>query len=228
MFTASVTIVATSTARTMARPRFTTTTIRRRSNRSAAAPPMTPNSRNGRYSLNSASETRNGSRVCDATSSGPAAMRDAVADVVDERRRQEPAEAPTEPRRRDGLDDPGGKGAHRRQDTNRCGPLPRSHNEVVPYDLDRFLGEQARVYDGVLDELRRGRKTGHWIWFIFPQVAGLGHSAMSQRFAISSLDEARAYLAHPVPGRSAARVRRDPPRDRRTDRRGRSSARPTR
>ncbi len=70
----------------------------------------------------------------------------------------------------------------------------------MPYDLDRFLGEQARVYDGVLDELRRGYKAGHWIWFIFPQVAGLGHSAMSQRFAISSLDEARAYLAHPVLG----------------------------
>ena len=70
----------------------------------------------------------------------------------------------------------------------------------MPHDLDRFLGEQARVYDGVLDELRRGRKTGHWIWFIFPQIAGLGHSAMSQRFAISSLDEARAYLAHPVLG----------------------------
>ena len=70
----------------------------------------------------------------------------------------------------------------------------------MPYDLDRFLGEQARVYDGVLDELRRGRKVGHWIWFIFPQVAGLGHSAMSQRFAISSLDEARAYLAHPLLG----------------------------
>lgn len=71
---------------------------------------------------------------------------------------------------------------------------------MVPYDLDRFLGEQARVYDGVLDELRRGHKTGHWIWFIFPQIAGLGHSAMSQRFAISSLDEARTYLAHPVLG----------------------------
>ena len=70
----------------------------------------------------------------------------------------------------------------------------------MPYDLDRFLGEQARVYEGVLDELRRGHKTGHWIWFIFPQIAGLGHSAMSQRFAISSLDEARAYLVHPVLG----------------------------
>jgi uncharacterized protein (DUF1810 family) len=67
-------------------------------------------------------------------------------------------------------------------------------------DLGRFLDEQEPVYDGVLDELRRGRKTGHWIWFVFPQIAGLGHSAMSQRFAISSLDEARAYLANPVLG----------------------------
>jgi uncharacterized protein (DUF1810 family) len=70
----------------------------------------------------------------------------------------------------------------------------------MPYDLDRFLLEQQDVYDGVLGELRRGRKTGHWIWFIFPQVAGLGYSPMSQRFAIASLDEARAYLAHPVLG----------------------------
>ena len=56
------------------------------------------------------------------------------------------------------------------------------------------------MYDGVIRELRRGSKTGHWIWFIFPQVAGLGSSPMSQRFAIASLDEARAYLAHPVLG----------------------------
>ena len=70
----------------------------------------------------------------------------------------------------------------------------------MPYDLDRFLAEQAHVYNGVLDELRRGRKTGHWVWFIFPQIAGLGYSAMSQRFAIASLDEARAYLDHPVLG----------------------------
>ena len=70
----------------------------------------------------------------------------------------------------------------------------------MDFDLGRFLDEQDHVYGGVLDELRRGRKTGHWIWFIFPQVAGLGHSAMSQRFAIASLDEARAYLAHPVLG----------------------------
>ena len=68
------------------------------------------------------------------------------------------------------------------------------------YDLDRFIGAQEGIYAGVLDELRRGRKVGHWIWFIFPQVAGLGYSAMSQQYAISSLDEARAYLAHPVLG----------------------------
>lgn len=70
----------------------------------------------------------------------------------------------------------------------------------MAYDLDRFVIEQERAYDGALEELRRGRKTGHWIWFIFPQLAGLGYSAMSQRFAITSLDEARAYLAHPVLG----------------------------
>jgi len=70
----------------------------------------------------------------------------------------------------------------------------------MSYDLERFLEEQQHVYDGVLDELRCGRKTGHWMWFIFPQVAGLGYSFMSQRFAITSLDEAREYLAHPVLG----------------------------
>lgn len=78
--------------------------------------------------------------------------------------------------------------------------LGEPHNMPMPYDLDRFLVEQQDVYHGVLEELRNGRKTGHWIWFIFPQVAGLGYSAMSQRFAITSLNEARAYLAHPVLG----------------------------
>jgi len=68
------------------------------------------------------------------------------------------------------------------------------------YDLDRFLVAQQHVYDDVLDELRRGHKTSHWMWFIFPQAAGLGYSAMAQRFAITSLDEARAYLAHSVLG----------------------------
>jgi uncharacterized protein (DUF1810 family) len=70
----------------------------------------------------------------------------------------------------------------------------------MPYDLDRFVVEQDRDYESILDELRRGHKTGHWIWFIFPQIAGLGRSAMSLHFAIGTLDEARAYLAHPILG----------------------------
>lgn len=69
-----------------------------------------------------------------------------------------------------------------------------------PHNLARFLDAQAPVYAQVLGELRAGRKRSHWIWFIFPQIAGLGHSAMSERYAIASLDEARAYLAHPVLG----------------------------
>ena len=68
------------------------------------------------------------------------------------------------------------------------------------YDLERFVSAQEGMYDDVLEELRRGRKGGHWIWFIFPQIAGLGQSAMSQRYALRSLEEARAYLAHPVLG----------------------------
>jgi uncharacterized protein (DUF1810 family) len=68
-------------------------------------------------------------------------------------------------------------------------------------DLDRFVrAQQPPAYDRVLAELRRGQKTGHWIWFIFPQVAGLGSSEMSRFYAITSLDEARAYLAEPVLG----------------------------
>jgi uncharacterized protein (DUF1810 family) len=68
------------------------------------------------------------------------------------------------------------------------------------YNLQRFLDAQERVYDTVLDELRAGRKGSHWIWFIFPQITGLGHSGMAQQFAIASLDEAKAYLQHPVLG----------------------------
>jgi uncharacterized protein (DUF1810 family) len=70
----------------------------------------------------------------------------------------------------------------------------------MSHDLERFLLAQQGVYAGALAELRRGHKTGHWMWLIFPQIAGLGSSAMSQRYAIASLDEARAYLAHPVLG----------------------------
>jgi len=69
-----------------------------------------------------------------------------------------------------------------------------------PYDLERFVEAQRGVFEQACAELRRGRKTGHWIWFVFPQIAGLGFSAMSQRYAIQSLDEARAYLKHPVLG----------------------------
>lgn len=68
--------------------------------------------------------------------------------------------------------------------------------------LERFVSAQdARgTYDAALAELRAGRKTSHWMWFVFPQLAGLGLSETSRRYAISSLDEARAYLAHPVLG----------------------------
>jgi uncharacterized protein (DUF1810 family) len=66
--------------------------------------------------------------------------------------------------------------------------------------FQRFLTAQAHTYHTVLAELRAGRKSSHWIWFIFPQIAGLGHSAMAQQFAIVSLDEAKAYLQHPVLG----------------------------
>ena len=69
-----------------------------------------------------------------------------------------------------------------------------------PFDLQRFLDAQSSVYPLVLDELRRGRKQSHWMWFIFPQLAGLGHSAMAQRFAIASREEAIAYLGHGVLG----------------------------
>jgi uncharacterized protein (DUF1810 family) len=71
-----------------------------------------------------------------------------------------------------------------------------------PYDLQRFVAAQdaGGTYDRATAELRRGRKTGHWMWFIFPQIAGLGYSPASQTYAITSLAEARAYLAHPVLG----------------------------
>ena len=68
------------------------------------------------------------------------------------------------------------------------------------YDLERFVTAQEPMYPQVLAELHRGRKTSHWMWFIFPQIAGLGHSPMSERYAIRSLAEAQAYLIHPVLG----------------------------
>jgi uncharacterized protein (DUF1810 family) len=69
-----------------------------------------------------------------------------------------------------------------------------------PYDLARFVHAQEGVYDEALAEIRSGRKRSHWMWFIFPQVAGLGSSPASQHYAITSLAEARAYLAHPLLG----------------------------
>ena len=68
------------------------------------------------------------------------------------------------------------------------------------FNLQRFLDAQEGFYDTVLDELRAGKKSSHWIWFIFPQIIGLGHSAMAQKFSIGSLDEAKAYLQHPTLG----------------------------
>jgi uncharacterized protein (DUF1810 family) len=70
----------------------------------------------------------------------------------------------------------------------------------MQFDLMRFVDAQAPVYAQVLDELRRGQKRSHWMWYIFPQVAGLGFSIMSQRFAIGSKAEAAAYLDHPLLG----------------------------
>jgi len=69
-----------------------------------------------------------------------------------------------------------------------------------PFHLQRFVDAQNPVYESVLAELGAGRKVGHWMWFIFPQIAGLGHSGMSRRFAISGRAEAQAYLHHPVLG----------------------------
>ena len=70
------------------------------------------------------------------------------------------------------------------------------------HDLQRFViaQDEGGTYERALAELRAGRKTSHWMWFVFPQIAGLGQSAMSQRYAIESLEEARAYLDHPVLG----------------------------
>ena len=73
-------------------------------------------------------------------------------------------------------------------------------NPVAEFDLARFVDAQAPVIAQVGQELTEGRRRSHWMWFVFPQLRGLGVSAMSQRYAIASLDEARAYLAHPTLG----------------------------
>jgi uncharacterized protein (DUF1810 family) len=68
------------------------------------------------------------------------------------------------------------------------------------HDLQRFVDAQRNSYAGALLEVRQGAKRSHWMWYVFPQIAGLGHSPMAQRYAIAGLEEARAYLAHPVLG----------------------------
>ncbi|MES2152270.1 MAG: DUF1810 domain-containing protein [Pseudomonadota bacterium] len=68
------------------------------------------------------------------------------------------------------------------------------------FDLDRFILAQAPLYEAVLSELRAGHKRSHWIWFVFPQLAGLGRSATARHYALASLAEAQAYLAHPLLG----------------------------
>lgn len=70
----------------------------------------------------------------------------------------------------------------------------------MEYDLNRFVDAQAKVYGQVVKELRQGRKTSHWMWYIFPQIKGLGHSATAMYYAINSLDEATDYLNHPLLG----------------------------
>ena len=74
------------------------------------------------------------------------------------------------------------------------------HSDSDPFDLKRFVDAQAPVYASVLDELRAGRKRSHWMWFVFPQLLGLGSSPMAARYGITSLHEARAYLHHNLLG----------------------------
>ena len=74
--------------------------------------------------------------------------------------------------------------------------MPNGHEE----DLQRVVDAQARVIDRVRQELKVGEKKSHWMWFVFPQIKGLGHSETARRYAIHSLEEAKAYMAHPVLG----------------------------
>ena len=81
-----------------------------------------------------------------------------------------------------------------------AGTRRRTIGCVDPFNLERFVVAQQGVYGGVVHELRMARKTTHWMWFVFPQLAGLGRSWVAEQYAIGSLDEARAYLAQPVLG----------------------------
>ncbi len=76
----------------------------------------------------------------------------------------------------------------------------RASDRSDPYDLNRFISAQEGVYDRALAELREGLKRSHWMWYIFPQIEGLGHSPTARLYSIKSLEEARQYFAHPVLG----------------------------
>lgn len=89
------------------------------------------------------------------------------------------------------------------RDQDRHDPDPFEHD---PFDLGRFVRAQEGVHDVALAELRRGRKDSHWMWFVFPQLAGLGRSATAERYGITGAAEARGYLAHPVLGPRLAEV----------------------
>lgn len=78
--------------------------------------------------------------------------------------------------------------------------MPLIHRPDDQFDLGRFVTAQANTIDAALAELKAGRKRSHWMWFVFPQLRGLGRSDMATRYGLGSLDEARAYLAHPVLG----------------------------
>ena len=77
---------------------------------------------------------------------------------------------------------------------------PKDHTSESSHDLERFVDAQKRVYEDVRSELRAGHKQSHWIWFVFPQLRGLGHSRLATTFGIDDLHEAKAYLDHPILG----------------------------
>lgn len=76
--------------------------------------------------------------------------------------------------------------------------MTKEESDMAQYDLDRFLKGQARNYDAALQEIREGCKRSHWMWYVFPQIQGLGYSSTAQYYAIRDLGEAKAYLQHPI------------------------------
>src|ERR1700733_8617737 len=88
----------------------------------------------------------------------------------------------------------------RRNQQARCVSTEPVMTSTDPFDLERFVTAQEPVFPTVFAELKAGRKRTHWMWFVFPQLRGLGHSSMATFYGTTSLDEARAYLAHPLLG----------------------------